>query len=168
MFNKYFPDFYFNKVEDIPVKWLIDNNIKGIILDMDNTLINSFNKCSPFSILWLMKLKKHGITPIILSNYFFRKRVKKIANVFRISYIFNAKKPNTDCFDRALKILKLKKENVAIVGDQIFTDIRGGKKFGITTILVKPLSLIEIPPILIKRLFEIPIIISYKLSKKPR
>lgn len=168
MFNKYFPDFYFNKVEDIPIKMLIDNNIKGIILDMDNTLVDFFNKCSPFSIPWLMELKTFGITPIILSNSLFKKRVKKIANVFDVKYIFNAKKPNTDCFAQALNILNLEKENVAIIGDQLFTDIRGGKRFGIKTILIKPLSLIEIPPILIKRLFEIPIIISYKLSKKPR
>lgn len=168
MFNKYYPDFYFNKVEDIPIQLLIDNNIKGIILDMDNTLINSFNKCSPFSITWLISLKSNGITPIILSNSLLKKRVKKIANVFDVRYIFNAKKPNSDCFENALKILNLSKENVAIIGDQIFTDIRGGRQFGIKTFLVKPLSLIEIPPILIKRFFEIPIIISYKLSKKPR
>jgi len=168
MFNKYFPDFYFNRIEDIPINMLIDNNVRGIILDLDNTLINSFNHCSPFAISWLMELKKNNITPIILSNYYFKQRVKKITNVFEIKYIFNAKKPNLECFSQALTLLNLEKENVVIIGDQIFTDIKGGKKFGIKTILVKPLSYIEIPPILIKRIFEIPILLAYKLRKKPR
>lgn len=168
MLTNYFPDFYFDKVEEIPITLLIRNNIKGIIFDLDNTLTNCFNKVSPKLSKWIEKLKAFDITPIILSNSIIHTRVKKIANDFNIKYICNAKKPNSDGFIKALEALNLNKENIAIVGDQVFTDIAGGKKVGITTILVRPISFIEFPLILLKRIFEIPIIIAYKKSKKPR
>lgn len=168
MLTNYFPDFYFNKVEEIPITLLIKNNIKGIIFDLDNTLTDCFNKVSPKLKGWIENLKSFNITPIILSNSIIHKRVKKIANDFNIHYIFNAKKPNSDGFHKALKVLNLEKENIVIVGDQVFTDIAGGKKVGIKTILVHPISFIEFPFILLKRIFEIPIIIAYKKSKKPR
>ena len=165
MFNNYFPDFYYNRVEDIDVCFLKENNIKGIIFDMDNTLIDIFNRFSPRLLPWLDSLRRNNIKLIILSNSHFKNKVKKIANKLNLNYLYDAKKPNITGFKLAKESLNLRKNEIAVIGDQIFTDIVGGKKFGVKTILVRPISYFEVPIGLIKRPFEFPIIFAYKHKK---
>lgn len=166
MFNNYFPTFYFNRVEDIPLSLLIENDIKGIVLDLDNTLINYLGSFSNDLLTWLNTLKENDIIPIILSNSRSNNRVKNIAKKFNIDYICSAKKPNLKGFENATSLLNLQKSNIAIIGDQLFTDIIGGNRFGIKTILVKPISFIEVPEGMIKRAAELPIKIAYRWHKK--
>lgn len=161
MISKYFPDFYFKRVEDISIKFLLENNIKGIIFDMDNTLIDFSCKLSNDVKKFVHSLKRANISVIIVSNAG-KRRVSRMAKILNVGYIYNACKPGQKSFKKAHRYLKLPKEKIAIIGDQIFTDILGGKKYGIKTILIKPISVIEIPIGLLRRPFEIPIIIAFK------
>ena len=166
MFNKYFPTFYFNKVEDIPINLIHEHNIKCLIFDMDNTLVNFNYEATNDLKKWLKAVKNSGIKCYILSNSRRGHKVKKVAAMLDLDYILNAKKPKLDGFFELQKKVNFPKENLAIIGDQIFTDILGGNRFGIITILVKPIQFLEVPEGMIKRPLEIPIKIVYWLTKK--
>lgn len=166
MFNKYFPDFYYNRVELIPIDLFLKNDIKLIIFDLDNTLVDFTYRLNPKVKKWIKELQSHGIDCQILSNSKREKYVSHIAKKINLKYICGAKKPNLIGFEKITKDKKIPKENIIIIGDQLFTDIIGGKKFGIKTLLVNPISLIEVPVCLIKRPIEVPIKIAYSYKKR--
>lgn len=161
MFNKYFPDFYFKRVEDIPIILIHKNNIRCLIFDMDNTLVNIKYEATDNLKAWLKSVKDSGIQCYILSNSRRGHKVKKVTEMLGLEYILNAKKPCLDGFIELQKTVNLPKENLAIIGDQLFTDILGGNRFGIKTFLVKPIQFIEVPEGMIKRPAELPIKIAY-------
>lgn len=138
--KRFFPDYIYDKVEDIPYNILKKENIKAIIFDMDNTLIDYKYENSKEIINWVEGLKKEGIALYILTNSPLKNKAENISKRFNIDYIINANKPWKFGFKRVQKILNMDKNNIAIVGDQIFTDIWGGNRFGIKTILVKPIN----------------------------
>lgn len=166
MFEKYFPTFKFKRVEDIPLELIQKNNIKCIMFDMDNTLVNLKYESTNALKTWLKNAKDAGIICYILSNSRREHKVKKVASMLDLEYILNAKKPKLDGFIKLQKKVNLPKENLVIIGDQIFTDILGGNRFGITTILVKPIHFLEVPEGMIKRPAEIPIKIAYYFHKR--
>ena len=141
MFNiqRFYPDIYVDKVTDITIDYLKENNIYGIILDVDNTLID-FNKNYVEGLeKWHKDITENGIKTIILSNTFNRSKIKKIADKLNIEYIYFANKPCRLGFYIAKKKLKLENINIAVIGDQIFTDILGANKVNMHSILVKPM-----------------------------
>jgi len=168
MFNKYFPDFYYSRVDLIPIDFFLNNEIKLIIFDLDNTLVDFTYKINPKIKRWLKNIQNHGIDCQILSNSKQEKYVSRIAKKINLNYICGAKKPSTSGFEKIIKDKKIPKENVIIIGDQLFTDILGGKKFGIKTLLVKPICFLEVPVCFIKRPMEIPIKIAYHYNMKKR
>lgn len=91
MFNKYFPYFYFNRVEDIPISLICENNIKCIMFDMDNTLVDLSYEVTDGIKSWLKSIKDEGIKCYILSNSRRGHKVKKVADVLDLEYILNAK-----------------------------------------------------------------------------
>ena len=166
MFNKYFPDFYYNRVDLIPIDLFLNNNIKLVIFDLDNTLVDFTYRLNPKIKNWISKLQSHGIKCQILSNSKQEKYVSNIAKKIDLRYICDAKKPNLIGFEKILKENNIPKENIMIIGDQIFTDIVGGKNFGIKTLLVEPINFIEVPVCLLKRPMEVPIKIAYHCKRK--
>ena len=166
MFNNYFPTFYFNNVEDIPFEIIHSNNIKCIMFDMDNTLVNLKYEATDALKNWLKSVKAAGIKCYILSNSRRAHKVEKVAKMLELDYILNAKKPSPDGFIELQKKVNLPKENLAIIGDQLFTDILGGNRFGIKTILVKPIQFLEVPEGMIKRPAEWLIKIAYWFNKR--
>ena len=166
MFEKYFPTHTFRRVEDIPFDLIRENNIKCIMFDMDNTLVNLKYEATDALKAWLKSVKDAGIKCYILSNSRRGHKVKKVAEMLALDYILNAKKPELDGFVELQKKVNLPKENLAIIGDQIFTDILGGNRFGITTILVKPIQFLEVPEGMIKRPAEVPIKLAYWLNRR--
>lgn len=166
MLEKYFPTHAFRRVEDIPFDLIHENNIKCIMFDMDNTLVNLKYEATDDLKAWLKSVKDAGIKCYILSNSRRGHKVKKVAEMLTLDYILNAKKPELDGFLELQKKVNLPKENLAIIGDQIFTDILGGNRFGITTILVKPIQFLEVPEGMIKRPAEVPIKLAYWLNRR--
>ncbi len=131
-----YPKEYFNKIEEITIEYLQKHKIKALILDMDNTLIN-YKKEMPERIeKWAKELKGQGVKLIIVSNSNRKEKLEKISKVLGIKYIIFAKKPLKSGLMKAKKILNENVENIAVVGDQIFTDIIGGNRCKMYTILV--------------------------------
>lgn len=119
----FYPNIYFNNVKEITIQFLEENNIKGLLLDVDNTLIDFDLKILEGAKEWCDNLKKQGIKICILSNTNKIEKVKKVAKELNLEYINFAKKPFKSGFKRALNLLKLDAVNVATVGDQIMTDV---------------------------------------------
>lgn len=135
-----YPNKYLNKVEDITIEFLQKNKIKALILDIDNTLIDYNKKMSPNVIKWAKDLKRHGVKLYILSNTNHKEKVEKVAKALEIPYKNLAKKPFKSGFIKVQNELKEKSENIAVVGDQIFTDVVGGNRCNMYTILVEPID----------------------------
>lgn len=119
----FYPNIYLNNVKDIKIELLKENNIKGLLLDVDNTLIDFDLKILEGSKEWCETLKKEGIKLCILSNTNKIEKVKRVAKQLELPYINFAKKPFKKGFKKAIKLLELDAKNVAAVGDQIMTDI---------------------------------------------
>ena len=135
-----YPKEYLNSVKDISIELLNKNNIKGLILDVDNTLISLDKKMPAGIVEWVKNVKANGIKICILSNSNKIDKVEAVAKLIESPYIFFGKKPLKSGFCRARDILKLKESEIAVVGDQIFTDIIGANRCNMFSILVKPIE----------------------------
>ena len=135
-----YPDAYFKKVEDINVEFLNKNRIKALLLDVDNTLVDHTKKMTENVIKWAKELKGQGVKLYILSNTNDKQKIEDIVKQIDIPYQYFAMKPLKKGFKKAQKELGEKSENIAIVGDQIFTDVIGGKRNNMYTILVEPIK----------------------------
>jgi HAD superfamily phosphatase (TIGR01668 family) len=166
MFERFYPTFIFDKIEDIPFQLFKKERITAVIFDMDNTLVDHKYRYNKKIKEWLKELKKKEVKICILSNSPRTDRVKQIAGELSMKYLHNAFKPWSFGFKKALDLLDEKKENVVIIGDQLFTDIYGGNRFGIRTMLVKPIEKKEFWGTRIKRPIERFIIKKYKKSLK--
>ena len=160
-----YPNEYLNSVKDISIELLEKNNIKGLILDVDNTLINLDRKMPAGVSDWAKDLKNKGIKICILSNSNKIEKVSAVAKIIGVPYIFFGKKPLKTGFLRAKEILKLDNKNIAVVGDQIFTDIVGANRCNMFSILVKPIEEKDYLLTKIKRPIEKLIINKYEKKK---
>ena len=135
-----YPKAYLESVSKITLEFLRENNIKALILDVDNTLIDYYKNITDTTKNWAKNLKQNGIKLYILSNTNHKEKVEKVANILDIPYELFAKKPFKSGFLRVQKELKEESKNIGVVGDQIFTDIIGGNKCNMFTILVDPVT----------------------------
>jgi HAD superfamily phosphatase (TIGR01668 family) len=135
------PNLFINKVTDLTLDYLNKNNIKVVLLDIDNTILAPNHKLLDGLLPWVDNMKENGIKIYCLSNTYSRRKQKKIEDMLKIKVIINANKPFQKGFRKAIKIFDINKEETAMVGDQIFTDVLGGNWFGIHTIYVNPISL---------------------------
>lgn len=154
MLKKFYPDLIADNVKKIDLNYLIENNIKGLILDIDNTLVPDYVKEAGDDIIkWLDKVKKMGLKVCIVSNAT-HKRVSRFNEKLGVDAIPRASKPGKKSFLKAIKLMGIKAEETAVIGDQLFTDIYGGNKLNMFTILVKPIASKEFIFVRIKRLAE--------------
>lgn len=135
-----YPKAYFSRVEEITIEFLKKNKLKALILDLDNTLIDKQRNMTEKVIEWVRNLKGQGVKLYILSNSNNTEKVEEISQKLKVPYHKFAMKPFKRGFKKALKELNEKAENTAIVGDQIFTDVIGGNRCKIYTILVDPIK----------------------------
>lgn len=135
-----YPNAYFNKVEDITIQFLKEKKLKALILDIDNTLIDYNENLSEEKVNWVKELRGQGIKFYILSNSNNKTKVENVSKKLNIPYINFAKKPLKVGFLKTKKQLKEEAEKIGVVGDQIFTDIVGGNRCNMFTILVEPIE----------------------------
>ena len=135
-----YPKSYFSKVENISIEFLNKNKIKALILDVDNTLIDKQKILSEEIVKWTRELKGQGVKLYILSNSNDKEKLKNISKKLDIPYHRFAMKPLKRGFKKVQREQNEKPENIAIVGDQIFTDIIGGNRCKMYTILVDPIK----------------------------
>ncbi len=134
------PHHYFLRVYDIPTEFLAERGIRGIILDVDNTLALDGDQTVPSEVeRWLCDIKKAGITAMILSNNSLE-RAQPFAQRCSLPYIANAGKPTLRAFPGALEMLGTDAKHTAVIGDQLFTDIAFGRRAGCVSILVEPMG----------------------------
>ncbi len=130
----------FDKVTDIGIDFLKENDIKGIILDVDNTLIDLDKKRINNLEKWIDKIKQNDIKIYIASNSLNKETVGNLAKSLAIDYTYGSIKPLKRGLKKALKSLELPKQNVAEIGDQLFTDVVGSNRMGLFSILTNPIS----------------------------
>ena len=135
-----YPQAYFDKITDIDIDFLKKNNITAIIFDVDNTLLDfDLNIVSGLE-NWFEGIKACGINAIIVSNSNKTTKIEKVANLLDIDYIQFALKPLKTGLKKAQKTLNVDSEKIAVIGDQIFTDVIGANRCHMFSILVKPLA----------------------------
>lgn len=163
-----YPNLYCKNVMAITVDILQKNNIKGLILDVDNTLIDIDRNMDPKVKDWADEMKANGIKMCIVSNTNKVDKVKRVSETLDLPYFYFAKKPLKSGFKKAKELLKLDFENIAAVGDQIMTDVVGANRCKMFSILVEPISEKDIFITKVKRPIEKLIINSYlsKLKKE--
>ena len=166
MLQKFYPHMIVDKVQNINLEMLKEKNIKGLILDIDNTLVpNHVKEADKGAVDWIEKVKSSGFKACIVSNAS-KKRVVKFNERLKLHAIHRASKPGTAAFRKALELMELEEKEIAVVGDQIFTDIYGGNRLGAFTILVDPIdSKTEFIFVRFKRLFEKLVLKSYKSKR---
>ena len=150
-----YPKIYLNSVKEINFNLLKENNIEGLLLDVDNTLIDKNCNLLDGADKWCEDIKNSGIKICILSNTSNKQKVIKVAEKLKIPYIFFAKKPFKSGFLRGKEKLGIDdNKKIAAVGDQIFTDVLGANLAGMISILVKPVSQEDLWHTKIKRPLE--------------
>ena len=137
---KLYPNEIYSAIENIDIEKLKEKGIKGIILDVDNTLIDSSKVLNQKVIDWVKGAKNLGMKICILSNTNKRKKVEKVANDLDLPYFMFAIKPMKRGFKKCIKLLELEPKNICAIGDQIFTDVLGGNRMGMYTIYTKPIN----------------------------
>ena len=135
-----YPKEYINSVKEITINFVEKYNLKGLILDVDNTLIDYYKKMPDGINEWAEEMKKAGIKLYILSNSNKKEKVEAVAKKLNIEYINFAKKPFKTGFLKIKKIMNLNSENIGVVGDQIFTDVLGANRCKMFSILVRPID----------------------------
>lgn len=149
------PDLKLRSFYELTPQMLKDKSISLLLLDLDNTLA-PYSAHEPNERLrrWVEQMRKGGIALFILSNNK-GNRPSVFGSALGLSNVNRSKKPRTDMLFKVLSEYGVAPENAAIMGDQIFTDVLCGTRAGLTTILVRPLSM-KNPFFLIRYAFELP------------
>lgn len=134
------PDLYYRSVADIDLDVLARAGITALLVDLDNTLVprNTLD-AAPETRAWIAAALESGFGVCIVSNNW-HERVLGAEDVLGIPVVGRSTKPLPGGFRRGLRILKADASQAAVVGDQIFTDVLGGRLVGAMTVLVQPLS----------------------------
>ena len=139
MLNLFLPNEQISKTFDIDPANLKEKGIRGIIVDVDNTLVAwNVAHATEEVLTWLQQMKDANINVTIFSNNN-EQRVTLFAEPLDTPFVFKARKPLRRAFEKAREEMGLKKEEVAVIGDQLLTDILGGNRAGYYTILVDPI-----------------------------
>ena len=135
------PNIKLHGITDITVELLEQHDIKALLLDVDNTMSTHHGTVLTDGLMeWIAKMSDSGIKLMVLSNSK-RFRIEPFAARIGLPFISLGCKPLPTGYLRGVKALGEKRKNVAIVGDQIFTDILGGNIVGVKSILLTPIKL---------------------------
>lgn len=136
MFKILYPYEYVDSVFSIDYKKLYDKGYRGIIFDIDNTLVHHGDDSTKEIDELFTKIQNIGFKTLLLSNNN-EERTKRFLRNIDSLYICNAEKPKTRNYLKAVEMMNIDKEKTVFIGDQIFTDILGANRSGIANILVK-------------------------------
>ncbi|GGG11125.1 YqeG family HAD IIIA-type phosphatase [Paenibacillus abyssi] len=140
MFTRLLPDQIVKTIYDINLDELHKKGLTGIITDLDNTLVGARDPiATPELVAWLDHLRERGFKVVIVSNNNMT-RVSRFSEPLKIPFIHAARKPASRAFRKALQVLELPAEQTVVIGDQMLTDMLGGRRMGLHTILVTPIA----------------------------
>lgn len=165
MFERFFPDEYVASTYIIPYEKLYEEGYRGVIFDIDNTLVPHGAPADERSKKLFKRLKEIGFASCLISNNQ-EARVKMFNKDIQTNYIYNAHKPSVKNYVKAMDIMGTDQTNTIFIGDQLFTDVWGAKRTGIRNILVRPIYPKEEIQIVLKRYLEKIVLHFYKKTLK--
>lgn len=165
MFDMFYPDAYVASTYKIPFETLYENGYRGLIFDIDNTLVPHGAPADERAKKLFARLEEIGYQTCLISNNQ-EPRVKMFNEEIQTNYVYNAHKPSTKNYKKAMEIMETNLDNTLFIGDQLFTDVFGAKRTGIKSILVKPIHPKEEIQIVLKRYLEKIVLHFYKKSPK--
>lgn len=163
MFERFFPDRYVASTYIIDYEKLYEEGVRGLIFDIDNTLVPHGAPADERAVRLFARLKDIGFRCCLISNNQ-EKRVKTFNESIRVDYVYNAHKPSVKNYIKAMEIMGTDRESTVFIGDQLFTDVWGAKRAGIPNILVKPIHPREEIQIVLKRYLEKIVLYFYRKS----
>ena len=163
MRNILYPDEYLPSAYQIDYDKLYQKGCRGLIFDIDNTLVPHGEPADRRALDLFLDLKELGLDCVLLSNNK-EPRVKMFADKAGVRYIFKAKKPSPKNYRQAMQWMGTDCGSTIFIGDQIFTDIVGAKLAGIHAILVEPINPKEEIQIVLKRYIEKIVLFFYRRS----
>ena len=165
MFDMFFPDRYVASTYVINFEKLYEEGIRGIIFDIDNTLVPHGAPADKRAIELFERLKRIGFKCCLISNNQ-EPRVKMFNEKIQVDYVYDAHKPSTRNYRKAMEIMGTDTGSTIFIGDQLFTDVWGAKRAGIPNMLVKQIHPKEEIQIVLKRYLEKIVLYFYKRSQK--
>ena len=153
MLKAFYPDRIAESAYEIPYDYYYAQGIRGVIFDIDNTLVPHGAPADKRAVELFERLRRIGFRSCFLSNNQIG-RVASFNDKIGEQFIENAHKPAVGGYERAMELLGTDRSNTIFIGDQLFTDIYGAKRAGIRNILVKPIHPKEEIQIVLKRYLE--------------
>jgi len=140
MLEIFCPSLYCETVYDIDLSELKQMGIKGLIFDFDNTLVARGSKNAPDQLQeWLNELNENGFRLCVVSNNW-ESKVGGVTKKLKIPLVAQAGKPRGKAFKDGMKVMGTSANETAVIGDQLFTDVLGGNRLGLVTVLVVPVG----------------------------
>ena len=164
MLQSFYPGEYLDSAYEIPYEEFYKKGVRGIIFDIDNTLVPHGAPADERAIALFERLHRAGFHTCLLSNNK-KPRVAAFASQVNSEYLYKAGKPARAGYRKAMVKMGTTERSTLFVGDQLFTDVYGANRAGIDTILVKPIHPKEEIQIVIKRRLEWIVLWFYKRSR---
>ena len=165
MFDTFFPDEYVVSTYVIPFEKLYEEGYKGLVFDIDNTLVPHGAPADERAVKLFERLRKMGFSTCLISNNQ-EPRVRPFAEKVESKFVCNAHKPSTKNYRKAMEIMGTGLAHTIFIGDQLFTDVYGAKRTGMRNILVKPIHPKEEIQIVLKRYLEKIVLYFYMKERK--
>lgn len=165
MFKMFWPDEYVASTYVIPFEKLYEEGYRGLVFDIDNTLVPHGAPADGRAKKLFARLKEIGFKCCLISNNQ-EPRVKMFNEEIQVDYVYDAHKPSTKNYKKAMEIMGTDLSDTIFIGDQLFTDVYGAKRTGMRNILVKPIHPKEEIQIVLKRYLEKIVLYFYMRERK--
>ena len=165
LLSTFYPDKRQNSAYDIDYEKMYAEGYRGVIFDIDNTLVEHGFPANDKAKTLFKRLKDIGFNTMLLSNNK-EPRVKSFADMVDSAYIYKADKPLAKGYQKAMQMMNTDIKSTVFVGDQIFTDVWGAKRLGIYSILTYPIDPHEEIQIVLKRFLENIVLFFYEREVK--
>ena len=165
MLSTFYPDAYLRSTYDIPFEKLYEKGFRGLIFDIDNTLVPHDAPADERALARFDRLKRIGFQTCFISNNG-EARVKMFNEKIGSPYVYKAHKPNPANYIKAMGLMGTDEQTTVFIGDQLFTDVWGAKRAGIPSILVRPIHPREKIQIILKRMLEKVVMVFYMRKER--
>jgi uncharacterized protein len=159
------PDAIVERVEDISPAMLARLGVRGVALDLDNTIVPWHTAdLSPGVVRWVADVLASGVRVCLVTNNYAQQALD-VARRLEVPIVAGALKPVPTAFRKALRALAVAAPDSAVIGDQLFTDVLGGKLLGMHAILVQPIGAREFFTTRFMRMVERPLLARMRRSQ---
>lgn len=165
MLKQFYPDEIQESTYAIDFQSLYEKGYRGVLFDIDNTLVEHGADASERAKRLFHKLREIGMKSCLISNNK-EERVRRFNKDIGTLYIYDAHKPSGRNYKKAMELMGTNLDNTIFVGDQLFTDVYGAKRIGMKNILVRPIDPKEEIQIVLKRYLEKIVLYFYEREKK--